>query len=138
MVSRANAAAASARMPVAMGAVAAFAAGGASRWWLHHSLVALQKSLSALGGTLVVMHGPASKIVPQFVDKIGAKTVFWNRRYDPDGIETDRYLKTALQGAGVTVNSFNVAKAVSALAQLACEQTDGFTDSNAHKLIVTS
>ena len=85
----------------------AFAAGGASRWWLHHSLVALQKSLSALGGTLVVMHGPASKIVPQFVDKIGAKTVFWNRRYDPDGIETDRYLKTALQGAGVSVNSFN-------------------------------
>ncbi|CAK2570056.1 hypothetical protein VCRA2119O149_10400001 [Vibrio crassostreae] len=38
----------------------------------------------------------------------------------------------------LTVNTSKVAKAVSALAQLACEQTDGLSDSNAYKLIVTS
>ena len=35
--------------------------GEASRWWLHHSLIALDQ---ALGGKLVVMAGDPAEILP--------------------------------------------------------------------------
>ncbi len=38
-----------------------WARGSASRWWLHHSLEALSKSLS---GALVVRRGDATSILP--------------------------------------------------------------------------
>ena len=37
--------------------------GGAARWWLHHSLVALRKDLDALGIPLLLRRGPASDVV---------------------------------------------------------------------------
>ena len=33
--------------------------GGASRWWLHHSLEALSRDLKALGAPLLVLRGAA-------------------------------------------------------------------------------
>ena len=34
-----------------------WAAGGASRWWLHHALEDVTKSYAALGVDLVIRHG---------------------------------------------------------------------------------
>ncbi|MBU6494732.1 MAG: deoxyribodipyrimidine photo-lyase, partial [Burkholderiales bacterium] len=33
--------------------------GGAARWWLHGALKALDESLTALGGRLAILQGPA-------------------------------------------------------------------------------
>ncbi len=38
--------------------------GGASRWWLHHSLAALEADFAARGGRLVLRRGDAAAIVP--------------------------------------------------------------------------
>jgi deoxyribodipyrimidine photo-lyase len=81
--------------------------GGASRWWLHHSLKALANDLKRHGIKLCVRSGDAGKIVPALVDAIGAKAVFWNRRYTASGIAQDSNLKSALKDRGLEVRSFS-------------------------------
>src|ERR1700759_5182272 len=47
--------------------------GGASRWWLHHSLAALDKALDKHGGGLVLRRGRGDKIVRTLVNDTGAE-----------------------------------------------------------------
>ncbi|MFN4167317.1 MAG: cryptochrome/photolyase family protein [Pannonibacter phragmitetus] len=82
--------------------------GGASRWWLHHALAALDESLAeSLGGRLVLMRGPAGKALDALVKETGASAVHWNRCYEPHAIARDKRLKADLMAAGVEVRSFN-------------------------------
>jgi deoxyribodipyrimidine photo-lyase len=53
--------------------------GGARRWWLHHSLLALGRAL----GSLVLLRGRARDLLSEFVKKTKATTVLWNRHYEP-------------------------------------------------------
>ncbi|MBO0345027.1 deoxyribodipyrimidine photo-lyase [Roseibium sp. CAU 1637] len=76
--------------------------GGASRWWLHHSLAALQKDL----GRLLLMRGDPRMAIPQLVKQTGATAVFWNRCYEPHAIERDSDLKSDLKANGIEVRSF--------------------------------
>ena len=78
--------------------------GGASRWWLHHSLLSLDKSLE---GKLVLRKGDATRIVKTLAGESGADTVVWNRCYEPFAVERDKKLKSELQKDGVAVESFN-------------------------------
>ncbi|MBN2872189.1 MAG: deoxyribodipyrimidine photo-lyase [Halothiobacillaceae bacterium] len=84
-----------------------FHAGGASRWWLHHSLVALDHALGEKGSRLVVRRGEPTTVLRDLAEQTGATTVHWNRRLEPAGIETDRFVKQALREEGLTVQSFN-------------------------------
>lgn len=77
--------------------------GAASKWWLHHSLVALD---GALGG-LVVRRGDPRKIVTDVARQVGATGVYWNRCYEPYAIARDTDLKSALQDDGLDAESFN-------------------------------
>ena len=81
--------------------------GGASRWWLHHSLAALGESLAAIGGRLDILHGPAGEIVPAAARAANASCVFWTRRYEAATIEIDTRVKAALTADGLWVESFN-------------------------------
>lgn len=81
-------------------------AGGASRWWLHHSLAALAGALEKRGGRLDLFSGRAAQALERLVRETGAGALFWNRRYDAGGIEVDRRIKEDLSG-GVEVASFN-------------------------------
>ena len=81
--------------------------GGASRWWLHHSLAALERSLSALGNRLVLLRGPAPTVLSGLVEEIDAAGVFWNRRYTAAEIAVDTDVKTRLRAQGLQVESFN-------------------------------
>jgi deoxyribodipyrimidine photo-lyase len=78
--------------------------GGASRWWLHHSLTALDKSLE---GKLALRRGDAAKIVRALGRETGADTVVWNRCYEPYAVARDKKLKSDLTKEGVMVQSFN-------------------------------
>jgi deoxyribodipyrimidine photo-lyase len=82
--------------------------GGASRWWLHHSLAALRNQLDAIGGTLTVRRGAASEVLPTVIAEANADAVFWNRRYS-NARQTDAALKTSLRAAGTEVHSFQAA-----------------------------
>ncbi|HRK19989.1 MAG TPA: deoxyribodipyrimidine photo-lyase [Hyphomicrobiaceae bacterium] len=80
------------------------ALGGASRWWLHHSLESLDRSL---GGSLVVMRGAAREIIPRIARDVKASAVMWNRCYEPDAIARDTAIKAELVAAGIEVESHN-------------------------------
>ncbi len=81
--------------------------GGASRWWLHHSLDALSKSIEALGGRLDILRGPARKLIVEVTRATGAQAVMWTRRYDAAAIEIDKQIKSDLQQDEVKAESFN-------------------------------
>jgi deoxyribodipyrimidine photo-lyase len=81
--------------------------GGASRWWLHHSLAALDKALQAHKGHLVLRQGHAAKVVRKLVKETGADTVAWNRCYEPFAVARDTALKSDLAADGIEVQSFN-------------------------------
>lgn len=49
--------------------------GGASRWWLHHSLEALARDLSDLEVPLVLRQGNASDEVMRLADETGAGAI---------------------------------------------------------------
>ena len=79
--------------------------GGASRWWLHHSLAALADSLEKLGGRLVLRRGPASEVINALVDETDATAVHWNRRYTA-ARDLDAELKSSLKERGVDAHSY--------------------------------
>ena len=81
--------------------------GGASRWWLHHSLAALAADLKRLGAPLVLRRGPADTVLPGLAAETGAAAVTWNRRYEPWAVARDTALKADLAARGLDVRSFN-------------------------------
>ncbi len=84
-----------------------WAAGGAARWWLHHSLSALKSSFIKSGLDLLLLRGPAGLVLHRLVRETGAQAVFWNRLYEPWAMQRDRQIKHSLRTAGVMVRSFN-------------------------------
>lgn len=81
--------------------------GGASAWWLHHSLTALADSLTRRGGSLILKTGNPGKIIPDLCKRLNVDAVFWNRCYEPAAIARDSALKSALGKDGLHVDSFN-------------------------------
>jgi deoxyribodipyrimidine photo-lyase len=81
--------------------------GGASRWWLHQSLQALDESLRAVGSRLILRCGPTLETLCTLRYETGATAVFWNRRYEPASMARDRHLKALLRGDGIEVADFN-------------------------------
>ena len=57
--------------------------GGASRWWLHHSLESLQDSFKRHGARLILRRGDAVEQLCQIAAVTGADTVHANRHYEP-------------------------------------------------------
>lgn len=81
-------------------------AGGASRWWLHHSLTALDTSLRAKGASLVVREGRAETVLMDVVRESSASAVYWNRAYEPYAVTRDTAVKALLKDAGIDAQSF--------------------------------
>jgi len=78
--------------------------GAASRWWLHHSLAALDASLD---GGLRLFRGKADEVIRSLVKDTGAAGVYWNRCYEPWRIRRDRELMRELREGGTVVESAN-------------------------------
>lgn len=72
--------------------------GGASRWWLHHSLCRLDEALQEFGTGLVIRSGEPQDLLPEIVDATGAGSVFFSRRYEPKARSQERALEKALDG----------------------------------------
>ena len=81
--------------------------GAASRWWLHHSLKALGSQLAAVGSKLILLAGPTRKTLRALVEETGAEAVYWNRRYEPAVLASDKEIEQALSDAGIRVDTFN-------------------------------
>lgn len=81
-----------------------FNLGGASRWWLHHSLQALDESLQ---GKLNLYVGEASTVIASLQKRFTILAVYWNRCYEPWCIMRDKSIKQTLLSQGIRVESFN-------------------------------
>ncbi|MBT8448864.1 MAG: DNA photolyase family protein [Gammaproteobacteria bacterium] len=78
--------------------------GGASRWWLHHSLVSLNDSLAS---KLQFFTGDPAEILQELTKSHGIRYVFWNRCYEPEVIARDKRIKSQLTEQDIEVTSFN-------------------------------
>ncbi len=84
-----------------------WAAGGASRWWLHRSLASLDKSLRGRGSRLILRIGPTARELDALLEETGATAVYWNRRYEPAIVTRDAKIKKNLIDRGIEVKSHN-------------------------------
>lgn len=80
-----------------------YSLGGASRAWLHDSLIEFGLSLD---NKLVLRRGRYLDVLQALVRETGARHVYWNRRYEPHLIEHDTIIKTTLKSSGVCVETF--------------------------------
>jgi deoxyribodipyrimidine photo-lyase len=81
--------------------------GGASRWWLHHSLTRLRQSLAALGTDLCVCASDDSLASLQMlIRECAATRVVWNRRYEPAIRARDEIIKRTLRAQGIEAESY--------------------------------
>lgn len=60
-----------------------WAMGAASRWWLHHSLTSLQRSLSKLRIQLVLRKGPVIIEIDSVLCETKADALYFSRMYEP-------------------------------------------------------
>ncbi len=57
--------------------------GAASRWWLHHSLTALDADLRALGSRLILRAGKSDAVLCALAEETGASAIHCMRHYEP-------------------------------------------------------
>lgn len=69
--------------------------GGASRWWLHHSLAALRDDIAKLGGQLLLLRGSTRDCLHQLISAYEPSAVHWNTVYEPWARELDQQLAAA-------------------------------------------
>ena len=70
--------------------------GGASRWWLHHSLDSLDADLRERGSRLILRAGNSSAILCELAQETGALAVHCIRHYEPWWRNAERALREAL------------------------------------------
>jgi deoxyribodipyrimidine photo-lyase len=78
--------------------------GGASKWWLHHSLLSLSNSLS---NKLLIRRGNPLAILTELAKAFSADSVVWNRLYEPWQRKRDENIKLELKKLGINAKSLN-------------------------------
>ncbi len=86
---------------------AAWAPGGASKWWLHHALEALDEKLQECGSRLILRTGDSLEVLLDICKTHQVSDVFWNRRYEPAIIKRDAQIKQELRARDIGVESFS-------------------------------
>jgi deoxyribodipyrimidine photo-lyase len=85
----------------------AFPMGGASKWWLHHSLRALSESLEELGSPLVLRRGDPLHQLIELCKESGADQVALHESTEPDTQEFDDQLEIVLEEACIELVRFS-------------------------------
>ncbi len=80
--------------------------GAASRWWLHHSLTALQKSLNDLGAKLLVQRGKTQEVLLALAQENKADTIVCSRQYEPHEIALEKTLYSLCTDNGIVFKRY--------------------------------
>jgi deoxyribodipyrimidine photo-lyase len=83
--------------------------GGASRWWLHHSLHVLAAALRKRGAPLILRRGNPTQIIPALAAELGATTVHAGIAHEPAWRAHDAAVRAALEKQGGSLNLHRVA-----------------------------
>ncbi len=78
--------------------------GGASRWWLHHSLASLRDGLARRGASLVLRRGAAAQVLPALAAETGAREVHAGRQHEPWARRAADDTAAALAAAGAALH----------------------------------
>lgn len=78
--------------------------GGASKVWLHHSLVALNQKLE---NNLIFRKGNPITILTELVNFHKIDNIYWNRCYEPWQIDRDKKIKKIFEDQAIKVKSYN-------------------------------
>jgi deoxyribodipyrimidine photo-lyase len=70
--------------------------GGASRWWLHHSLASLDQELRRRGSSLLLLTGKPETALGELASRSGAGSLFYTRRLEPAALDQEERLENAL------------------------------------------
>ena len=81
--------------------------GGASYWWLHNSLKALENSFAEYGVKLILKTGDPVAVLIDLATELECEQVMWNRVYSPEGIRLGSELKQGLMLKNIKSKSFN-------------------------------
>lgn len=71
--------------------------GGASRWWLHHSLESLQARFGKRNARIILRKGDAVEELCKIAKDVGAEAVHANRHYEPWWRNAEKALDEALE-----------------------------------------
>lgn len=74
--------------------------GGASKWWLHHSLAALARDLEGLGSRLILRRGEPVEQLAKLAVETGAGQVFTHAAYEPWARSLEMRVHDYFQAAG--------------------------------------
>ncbi|MFO1424860.1 MAG: deoxyribodipyrimidine photo-lyase [Candidatus Competibacteraceae bacterium] len=97
--------------------------GAASRWWLHHSLVALDGALRRRNSRLVLRQGDSLPALRALLQETGAAAAYWNRLYEPATVARDRAVKAALRADGIVAESHQATLLIEPWALLKADET---------------
>ncbi len=75
--------------------------GGASRWWLHHSLAQLANGFEERGSRLILRQGATTAVLQQILDDVDVAGVYFARGYAPWSPALEDGLKKLCDTAGI-------------------------------------
>ncbi len=82
----------------------AWAPGGAARWWLHHSLAALEARLREMGSALILRRGAASEHLRSIARETGAVALHAGHAVEPWARAQEAELGATLARDGVAIH----------------------------------
>ena len=83
-----------------------WAPGGASRWWLHHSLASLTHDLAAVAAPLVLRRGETVAVLASLARDVGATEIYCGRAVEPWARALERRAHDGLAARGVALRRF--------------------------------
>jgi deoxyribodipyrimidine photo-lyase len=81
----------------------------AQSWWLHHSLLSLDKTLKKHELSLTLKKSEPLQILKHLIEQHQITHIYWNRCYDPNSIARDSHIKSELKNIGINVCTYNSA-----------------------------
>jgi deoxyribodipyrimidine photo-lyase len=84
----------------------AWTRGGASRWWLHHSLTALARDLEAIGSRLILRRGETVNILLELAKTTGTTAIHTSRCYEPWASKLEAAAHMALKPEGIELKRY--------------------------------
>lgn len=82
--------------------------GGASKWWLHHSLLTIKSTLQQRYGlTLVLAKGEPHAVLDKLIKQTKANAIYWNECFEPHFLARDLHIETLLTREKISVHKYN-------------------------------
>ena len=81
--------------------------GGASAWWLHHSLSSLSESIASKGGELCLRRGDTLATLKELCAETGATEIYCTRRYEPWAADQEKSLHESLKSEDIVLKRYS-------------------------------